>query len=940
MFDDCLNSDIFEGDEINIDLLCALTAEEVDELVACLKRHADRHWSIDPNVSATIAKKIQLIGKVLNNLSYIALGKMAEGDAIKLLGHVRDAWDLLGEAGEIYLDAEDDVGWARTRIGRIFISVELDFVEEAIRDGVNARAILRDNRQYERCVYLDMNEAIVLHKLGKTTEALDRYHNALEIALSLNIDGTHLLWPIYYNIALTYVEIGEFHKAEEYYKQSIDIALQQGSHRNATLALTSHANLSQILGKYRDALQLLYKAEELAKDKFPHEMLFVKRVMAECYLHLNRYVAARQLANQAVDGFIEQNMPYEASRTLFHIAGAESSLGNYQSALNAIDRAKSWLIQDAPPSMWLTRQEIRRGRILLKLNDTIGAQTIAQTALANLERDTPDYLSSKLLIAEVQYNSGQLEQAELSARDIAHTARKLDLPDYRYSAYLILGQIAEAHNNAPQAVRFYHAAVAALERLYHHLTFTTRPDFLEGKSTALQGLIRIHLAANDIRSALLSLERAKSLVLLSYQANNTALKWPVLDLQAKKLLHELDELRSEYHLYYNMIYGEGSKEPQENRIPLAELKSRETRMREIVDRLYALNKSSRGSLTNTVTIGEIQRHISDNETLIEYYDDGYHIWAFVVTGRMIHVCKLEFSVRAVADLVSKLQVNIDWALGLALDDVLIKNLANQYQMIAGLLYDALIRPINEYISDVERILIVPYGILHSLPFNVLFDGSQYLIEKYQIVSFPVASLITRSPEPRPIGTRVVGHLWYGNLPSIAKEAQYIHQLLGGHFNFGDNAERIILKEEPCSVLHISAHGEYRVDAPELSYIELADGQLYLDDILQEDLSYELIVLSGCETCRAYIAPGDEVIGLGHGFLYAGAGAVIASLWRADDELTLALMSRLYEILLTGASKATAMRQAQLSVANSRTVIHPAFWGGFQLIGNPIPLSAY
>jgi CHAT domain-containing protein len=140
------------------------------------------------------------------------------------------------------------------------------------------------------------------------------------------------------------------------------------------------------------------------------------------------------------------------------------------------------------------------------------------------------------------------------------------------------------------------------------------------------------------------------------------------------------------------------------------------------------------------------------------------------------------------------------------------------------------------------------------------------------------------------------------------------------------------------VLHIAAHGQHRIDQPDLSYIELADGQLYTDDLFQNDLSYELVTLTVCETGRANVVGGDELIGLGRGFLYMGAGAIIASLWRVDDSLALLLMAQFYYSLRAGATKAAALRDAQRAVLAVEPQLHPAYWGAFQLVGNADPLS--
>jgi CHAT domain-containing protein len=167
----------------------------------------------------------------------------------------------------------------------------------------------------------------------------------------------------------------------------------------------------------------------------------------------------------------------------------------------------------------------------------------------------------------------------------------------------------------------------------------------------------------------------------------------------------------------------------------------------------------------------------------------------------------------------------------------------------------------------------------------------------------------------------------------------VKQLFGGKLYVDEAATRTTLKVQPTQILHIAAHGEHRLDQPDLSYLQLADGQLYTDDLLQQDLSYELVTLSGCETGRANVTGSEELIGLGRGVLYAGAGALIVSQWRVADDSALNFMKRLYESLRNkNTSKAAALRAAQRSLIAENRQAHPASWGAFQLIGNAEPLS--
>jgi CHAT domain-containing protein len=237
-----------------------------------------------------------------------------------------------------------------------------------------------------------------------------------------------------------------------------------------------------------------------------------------------------------------------------------------------------------------------------------------------------------------------------------------------------------------------------------------------------------------------------------------------------------------------------------------------------------------------------------------------------------------------------------------------------------------------------RLAVVPYGSLHYLPFHLLYAGATYLIEQHEVVVFPAAGLATRHGPARPRGALVLAHSLNGRLPQTQAEAQLVQGLFGGHVYYNHAARRIALRTAPAQILHIAAHGEHRLDQPDLSYIQLADGQLYTDDLLQHDLSYELVTLSACETGRANVAAGDELIGLGRGVLYAGAGALLVSLWRVTDESAVAQMEHVYRALSSGASKAAALRSAQCAALDADRQLHPAFWGAFQLVGDARPLS--
>jgi CHAT domain-containing protein len=132
------------------------------------------------------------------------------------------------------------------------------------------------------------------------------------------------------------------------------------------------------------------------------------------------------------------------------------------------------------------------------------------------------------------------------------------------------------------------------------------------------------------------------------------------------------------------------------------------------------------------------------------------------------------------------------------------------------------------------------------------------------------------------------------------------------------------------VLHLACHGVFRPDSPFFSSLRLADGWLTVRDAYSLKLRAGLVTLSACETGVNAVAPGDELIGLARGFLYAGTPSLLVSLWTVDDEATTQLMQHFYTALLAGKRPAAALREAQLTLR--REMPHPFFWASFVPIG--------
>lgn len=913
------------------------------EVIDSLKQEADRYWFIDPNRSLEFATRIIAIGRARADKGQIALGLMAQGDALKLLGRMEEAWESLAQAGDMYHAANDEVGWARTRIGRLYIGIKLNRTENIIEEAEQAQVIFLRYSEHEKLVRLDNNIALAFTWLGKPEQALQVYRSALAIAETLGEVGRQYFSQLYLNIGLTYDTLGDFRQALIYYERARQCMIAASEMRNNALLEINMAYIARAQGNYPHALNLLYNVLAQVEEKLPWETTVAKRDLLECYLELNRYHEARKLAQQVVANYRTFNSPYDLACALLHRATAEASMANYAEAKAAIDEAEA-IFNSLDATSWVASAHLLRAQIALKEDDAVTAYHEADGAVRAFETigQQVNYAKASLVEGQALRALSNETKAVGTVVNVLRIAQRYNVPTLRYGAHLLLGQIGE-EGQTERAVRHYQAAIATVERVQRRLSITLRPGFLEDKGEALRALIALYLRTGKQGNAFEILERAKSQVLLGYLTNRERLHWVQDDTRGSALIDELNRLREEHQWFYRLAH-EPTRDPERPRTigpeqALMEVAIRERRMRALTEQLYLHGEQGREVNPAPVpALQVVQNTVREDTLLIEFYNDGTRLWGFVLDGRKVTVHCLPITVDKFNQLLAQLQANIAAALVVDPETINARRLTPSVQRILKRLYSLLIEPLRVCCAEKQRLIIVPYGGLHYLPFHLLHDGSQYLIEQYEIVILPAASLNTRPRIRQKPGALILTHSWDGQLPHTLAEGKIVQECFGGELYAEQKANRSVLQKEPSQILHIATHGEHRLDQPDLSYLQLADGQLYTDDLLQQNLSYELVILSGCETGRANVAGGDELIGLGRGFLYAGAGALIASLWKVNDSSTMVFMKQMYQALHAGASKAAALRQAQLQMLAQDRQMHPAFWGAFQLIGDHRRLS--
>ena len=110
-----------------------------------------------------------------------------------------------------------------------------------------------------------------------------------------------------------------------------------------------------------------------------------------------------------------------------------------------------------------------------------------------------------------------------------------------------------------------------------------------------------------------------------------------------------------------------------------------------------------------------------------------------------------------------------------------------------------------------------------------------------------------------------------------------------------------------------------------------DGILTAQEIAMLDLrGLDLVALSACQTAQGDIN-GEGVFGLQRGFKKAGAGSILMSLWKVDDEATSLLMTEFYKQWINGLSKHDALEKAKMVVRGHQGWSNPNYWAAFVLL---------
>jgi CHAT domain-containing protein len=660
---------------------------------------------------------------------------------------------------------------------------------------------------------------------------------------------------------------------------------------------------------------------------------------AEAYIDLGNYQRAVEEAKKGLrsiprGGVLEVSSEIEAHGLL---GLAYALMGDRPNALKALSELEAvntggGIGKGPANQIFKPDQNIGAARIHMALGDFAKALEAMQRDDAAVFRSfveiasgaslesaglwTFQQLPKKFMLNKCLLETGSTGKAKQGLDELLATALTQDNNGIYWIILFDRGRIAEKEGKLAEAVEFYRKAVDVIEMQRSTInTEASKIGFTGDKQVLYQHLVTaLHALGND-SAAFEYVERSKSRALVDMLAAKQDFRAKTTDQQGVGEALSLTAATDRAVLLQDLA-----------------LNNRQTRGLLVSKRERVIAQSPELASLISVTapkLPEIQAALSADELLIEYYYTQKELLIFVVSAKSLHVRQLQLG--NLAEDIQQFQKQIQ------------SSRAGEQEALSKRLYHQLIRPIEGHI-DRSKLIIVPHGALHYLPFMALADGKSALIDRFSIRTLPSASVLKQLKRAKTVKTADI--LVFGNpdlgdprydLAHAESEATAVARTVP--------RSKLLLRKEAnlaafrkyggdFSYIHFATHGQFQAEAPLKSAILLtrdrdSDGMLTVDSLYSTSLNADLVTLSACDTGLGAVRHGDDLIGLVRGFLYAGSGSIIASLWNVDDLATSYLMTEFYSNLKS-MNKQEALRQAQL--ATRKKYAAPFFWAAFQLTG--------
>lgn len=749
-----------------------------------------------------------------------------------------------------------------------------------------------------------------------------------------------------YRLSLAERDRGDYERALYY----LDIAFQplvkdeEKSRRDSTnLGLLHHA-YSTIYNQMGDSLLSLKAKEHLWEEISIYQSLALDNRLAAAYFELGSAFENLHQYDSAIYFFEEAKAAYAILEDEEMVNDAQNNLslplrklGRYSEALEALQlslRKHQTTVGEAPhPAQ--ARLYDNLGEVYLAKGEMKQAIFHFQQAIANV----------------VPFPGADGLEANPSREAVEDLVDKEDLLTYlrdkarAWQAYYRVDQQASHLQQALQTLLLADYVVDLMRR--EHLDAESKLFWRRKVHPIYEEGLAICYSLDDAEQAFYFMEKSKAVLLLDAIMEMDTRKWidPILAEEELSLNEELLNNRQELQatpddpgIRKKILEAQDQLETIRRDI--------QTQYPEYYDLRYKSAQVSRQDFLSQLPEGAAS---------IQFFSGEHHTYVLALEGKQARLYQVDS--RVLKPIIFDYLSFFEGASTILQRPV-------DYQQAGFLLYNTLMAPALASLQA-ERLILMPDGLLHNLPFEALITEVQQeasisrwnYFQKSKMISYAYSATIlskqfSASTSEGQQSTQVLamapfaegGNENWGALNYSDDEIDGIADLgLKGRFESGTAASYQLFQEQASrfGVLHLSTHASVNAKEGE-PFIDFNDERLYLRDLYRLQLPADLVVLSACQTNLGELKRGEGVMSLNRGFTYAGAKSLISSLWRVNDRATAKIFGHFYAQLKEGEPKALALHQAKGAYLSSPDLPDeeksPYYWAGFIHYGDDSALQ--
>ncbi|MBD2612197.1 CHAT domain-containing protein [Nostoc punctiforme FACHB-252] len=697
------------------------------------------------------------------------------------------------------------------------------------------------------------------------------------------------------------------------WQQATNIYTAAGYTQGRIGSLINQAQAQQALGLYLQARKTLAQVEQTLENQ-PDQQLKTTglRSLGNVFKSVGAFADSRRVLQQSLQ-LLENdpNLSQELSATLLSLGNTAYAQGDKNAALAYYERAANVVSAN---SVTHIQAQINQLQLLIATGQTKKAENLS-------------------LELQPKFNHLSPSRSTIYARiNFAKSLVKLGTQEYTTSAKVLATAIQEAENLSDRQAQSY--ALGYLGGLYEQTQqWSNAEDLTQQALQIAQAINAPHIAyqwqwqLGRILKAQGAIKSATS----AYEVAFTTLKSLRSDLVAINSDIQFSFREAVEPVYREYVQLLLNSEPSQEQLKQA---------RQVIESLQL------AELDNFFRSACLQGQIVPIEQIQQ--SGAAVIYPIILPDRLevivslpqqqLHHYATKISQAEVEETIEQLRENLEKPFT-----------TPEGKLLSAKIYDWLIRPMEAELaqSQVKTLVFVLDGALRNVAIAALYDGNNYLVEKYSIALTPGLELLGPRPlRQTKLKTLVAGlteaRHGFSSLPNVSDELKTIESEVPSEVllnqTFTSSALQKQIDSVPFSVVHLATHGQFSSNADE-TFVLAWDKPIKLNE-LKNLLSsreqttpepIELLVLSACET-----AEGDKraALGLAGIAIQAGARSTLASLWSLDDESSARLIGQFYKELATKqVTKAEALRQAQLSLLKDPDYRHPIHWAAYVLLGN-------